>query len=732
MAAEPTPIPGAAQQGDAAARALAYAAERLGEAAGTNGERYIDHARGTVRILEDILADTTSRQAAALFGGGDLLPIAPIAASFGDEVGHLVDVVRQVLRLRGLGVADARTASRGQQAEVLRRMVLAMAVDIRVVLIRLASRLQTLRFHASVRTLPDPVLAHETLDVLAPLANRLGLWQLKWEMEDLAFRFTEPAIYKGIASELEEKRRERESFVFAARAELEERLRAAGIACEVTGRPKHIYSIYAKMRSKRLELSQLRDLRGLRVIVDDVRRCYEALSTIHQFWTPIPQEYDDYIARPKPNGYQSLHTVVVASDGKPLEVQIRTREMHRHAEYGVASHWAYKEQATGLPGGGRSDDGDAQRIAWVRQLLAWQREMGASLGEGGQSLVGGEERIYVMTPQARVVELPAGSTPVDFAYHVHSSLGHRCRGAKVDGQMVPLNTVLQNGQTVEVIVAKAGSSSEGPSRDWLNIDLGYVRSPRARTKVRQWFNALELERDASTGRERVERVLQREGRTSLALDELARRLSFDSPTDMFVAVARDELGPRALEEAVRGKAAADAGAEPSEPVLRPANTSVARSSGDVLVVGVDLLMTQLARCCRPAPPDPIVGFVTRGRGVSVHRARCRTFQRMAERAPERVLDTAWGNPSARDHGSRAGAYPVDVLVKAADRPGLLRDISDVFARDRLNVIAVNTLSRAQVASMQFTVEVPDTAALARTLGVIREVRGVFEAQRRDS
>ncbi len=725
-AVAPLPAPAPVAEADATGRALAWAQERLGDACGANGERFDDHARGTVEVLRTIMADETACVAAALFAGGERLPLDEIEREFGEEVRGLVDAVRQVMRLRGLH-ASMSAADGAHQAEVLRRMVLTLAADIRVVLIRLASRLQTLRYHAAQRTLPEPALAHETLEVVAPLANRLGLWQLKWELEDLAFRFLDGATYKAIAAELEEKRREREAFIVATRERLEQALARAGIACEVTGRPKHIYSIYAKMRSKGLTLSELRDLRGLRVIVDDVRRCYEALSTIHQLWTPISADYDDYIARPKPNGYQSLHTVVLADDGKPLEVQIRTREMHRHAEYGVASHWSYKERSTGLSGGARTAATDEARIAWVRQLLAWQREMGAALGGGGHALAGADAHIYVMTPQAKVVELPAGSTPVDFAYHVHTSLGHRCRGARVDGHMVPLNTVLANGQTVEIVTARTGAG-EGPSRDWLNPDLGYVRSPRARTKVRQWFNARELERDAAAGRERVERVLQREGRTALAFEELAARLSQASVEALFVAVARDEVGPRQLEEAVRGEARAPATREADERLpSRPADDAPAKATGDVLVVGVDLLLTQLARCCRPAPPDPIIGFVTRGRGVSVHRRACPTFARMMQRAPERVLETAWGD--ARP--TRLRGYPVDVVVQAADRPGLLRDISDVFARDRMNVTAVKTLSRAHVASMQFTVEVPDTAALARVLGAITEVSGVFEARRRE-
>jgi GTP pyrophosphokinase len=747
--------------------ALALAAARIGAACGGSGEPIVAHARGTQGILAALNVDAPTRVASALFGLGDAMPADEVERGFGVEVRTLVEGMRQLLRLKDLTLR-AKAPGSGQQLETLRRMTLAMASDIRVVLLRLASRLQTLRWHAESRTLPDPAIARETLEILAPLANRLGLGQLKWELEDLAFRFLEPELYKSIARQLEERRVERETFVRAAIDRLRVELGAQGIAAEVTGRPKHIYSICNKMRTKGLGFSEVQDLRAFRVLVGDVKDCYAVLGIVHQVWPPIPREFDDYISRPKPNGYQSLHTVVIAEDGRPLEVQIRTQAMHRHAEFGVASHWRYKEVSAGVPGGAdkgaagrgssaaRSRAQDA-RVEWMRQLLMWQQEVGATLGGRVDTSAGGsDERIYLLTPQARVVELPAGATAVDFAYHVHTDLGHRCRGARVDGQMVPLNTPLRNGQTVEIVAARVGSGSEGPSRDWLNPQLGYVRSPRARTKVRQWFNALELARDLAAGREKVEKVLQREGRTALAHDELARRLGFPKPDDLFVAVARDEIGPRMLEESVRAgaepargggsdgaKAVGPDGATaegavvadlPLQRALRATRGGDAAPGGGVLVVGVDFLMTQLARCCRPAPPDPIVGFVTRGRGVSVHRSECRSFADMARRAPERVLETTWGDwqadrPSGK--GSRpAASYPVDVLLRARDRQGLLRDVSEVFARDRLNVTAVQTLSRQGVAQMQFTVEVPGIPQLNRTLAAVRDVDGVIDCRRR--
>ena len=748
------------QSEDALERALQRAQSQAGDARGGSGEPILAHAVGTLAILESLKVDEATRVAAVLFGlGEEGCSLEVIGQSFGDEVRTLVAGMRQLLRLKDLTLKDLNQRAGqtgGEELETLRRMTLAMASDIRVVLLRLASRLQTLRFHAESKSPPDTGIARETLEVLAPLANRLGLGQLKWELEDLAFRFLQPDVYRTIAKQLEERRTERESFVRDAVERLRHALMAEGVRTEVTGRPKHIHSIWNKMRSKGLDFAQVQDLRAFRVLVDDVKDCFTVLGVVHQMWPPVPQEFDDYISRPKPNGYQSLHTVVTAEDGRPLEIQIRTRDMHQHAEFGVASHWRYKEVSTGLsgaPSAGARAGGDLQeaRIEWMRQLLMWQQEVGATLG--GQLSTASQEEgelIYLLTPQARVVELPLGSTPVDFAYQVHTGLGHRCRGAKVDGQMVPLNTPLKNGQTVEIIAVRAGSASEGPSRDWLNVQLGYVRSARARAKVRQWFNALDTDRDVATGREKVERVLQREGRTALAHDQLARRLKFESPEELFLAVAREEVGPRMLEDAVRsddetGRSSTDAAraaaleeaAEEAEIRQRLARASKAHTDGrsGVLVVGVDFLMTQLARCCRPIPPDPITGFVTRGKGVSVHRTGCKSFAELARRSPERVLETTWGTPSqVPGEPRRAGSpplpvYPAEVMVRARDRQGLLRDVSDVFARDRLNVVAVRTLSRDGQAQMQFTVEVASLEQLNRTLATLRAVEGVIQSGR---
>jgi GTP pyrophosphokinase len=609
---------------------------------------------------------------------------------------------------RTRGRAGANAAG---EAEALRKMLLAMVNDLRVVILRLASRLQTLRWYAATKLPGAEDFARETIQLYAPLANRLGIWQLKWELEDLAFRFIEPDTYKQVARWLEAKRVERETLIEQSIVRLRRLLAEAGVEAEVSGRPKHIYSIWNKMRAKSLAFDELYDVRGLRVIVADVAQCYQALSLVHQHWTPIGSEYDDYIARPKPNGYQSLHTVVRDAQGQTLEIQIRTRRMHESAELGVAAHWRYKEEADAR---GKAARVERERIAWLRQLLAWRAEV----GEPSPTGVAQDERIYVLTPQAKVVELPAASTPIDFAYHVHTELGHRCRGARIDGVMVPLTTHLATGQTIEIVAAKSG----GPSRDWLNADLGFLASARSRAKVRQWFNALELEQSIAAGRAIVDRELARLGKTAVRLDDLARRLGFSSVDELCAAATKEEFSLRSIEQALRiAPVAAD------EPVPAALSTATARiapaGKGKVLVVGVDSLLTLLARCCRPVPPDEIIGFVTRGKGVSIHRAGCVNARALSRRAPERLIDVAWG-------GQADASYPVDVFVLAVDRQGLLRDVSEVFAREKMNVIGVNTHTQRGEAQMQFTIEVADLAALKRAVAQLGEVAGVISARRR--
>jgi GTP pyrophosphokinase len=481
------------------------------------------------------------------------------------------------------------------------------------------------------------------------------------------------------------------------------------------------------MQGKGKAFSDVLDLRALRVIVGTVPDCYAALGRVHELYRALPGEFDDYIARPKPNGYQSLHTVVQGDDGRAVEVQIRTRAMHEHAEHGVAAHWAYKEAGVrGYAGVSASGGFELQvaeaRKSVLRQLLAWERDFAGEVasGEGGF-----DDRIYVFTPQAAVVELPAGATAIDFAYHLHTDLGHRCRGARVDGAMLPLNTPLANGQTIEIVATKEG----GPSLDWLNPDLGYLRSARSRAKVRAWFNALALQGTIARGREAVEKLLQREGKTAVKLGDLAAQLGFRGADALFEVVGKDEFSLRSIETLLRPPEAVPT-ADEVIAQRRPHGPGAAPQGG-VLVVGVESLLTSLARCCRPAPPDAIGGYVTRGKGVAVHRSRCSNFRQMAERAPERVIPVAWG--TARPGGAQA-LYPVDVIVEAADRQGLLRDISEVFAKERMNVIGVNTQSvrdaRGGTAWMTFTIEVDDAARLAQVLARVAKVGGVRGVRRK--
>jgi GTP pyrophosphokinase len=720
--------------------ALAFLREHAGDARLSNGEAVVDHAHGTAAIMQTLNVDSPAVLAAALFDLPPYLddPESAIAARFGDEVAKLVFDVRKLLRLGSVSTRVTQNApeasrdsqiARRAQVEALRKMMLAFAQDIRVVLIRLASRLRSLRYYAAAKITPAPEVARETLDIYAPLANRLGIWQLKWELEDLAFRFEEPQTYKRIAKLLDEKRVEREAYVTQAIGRLQRELVAANIHAEVSGRPKHIYSIWKKMRGKDLDFSRLYDVRAFRVIVPDIKDCYTVLGIVHNLWQPVPKEFDDYISRPKPNGYRSLHTVVIGDDGRAFEVQIRTQEMHQFAEYGVAAHWRYKEAGTRGYGGQVSASGRYdEKIAWLRQLLAWKDDVsdGPEPWEQLRQATLDDDQIYVLTPQARVIALPRGATPVDFAYHLHSELGHRCRGARVDGAMVPLNTPLQNGQTVEIVAVKEG----GPSRDWLNSQLGYLQSPRARQKVRAWFNAIESQENVANGRAMVEKTLQREGRTSVNLDQLAAKLGFRTPDDLFAVVGKDEFSLRNVEQALHDAPAPEPDEQaPEQLAKRASGANVAHgASAGVLVVGVDALLTQLARCCRPAPPDDISGFVTRGKGMSIHRSDCPTFRRMATRAPERVLQTTWSVDVLGGRGQ--SVYPVDVLVEATDRQGLLRDISEVFAREKMNVIGVKTQSRRNAAYMQFTVEVSSAAQIQRACALLGEVNGVVRASRR--
>lgn len=712
-----------AADADLLQRARSFAQPLIEQEALDTGENIWSHVQAVAAILSEIGASEEMQAANYLVYACPHLnkPQEVIAKAFGDNLAQLAMQTNQLLHLQRMSRAAANSAQLGDdqrlQTENVRKMLLAFSRDLRVVMLRLTSRLQTLRHYAATKLPVPQALARESLNVFAPLANRLGIWQIKWEMEDLSFRFLEPETYRQIARLLDQKRTEREDYMRALSQRLESDLAEQGVSAQVQGRPKHIYSIVKKMRGKSLPFERVFDVRALRVVVADVPDCYQVLSRVHELFTPITEEFDDYIAKPKSNGYQSLHTVVTDADARPIEIQIRTRVMHEHAEHGVAAHWAYKEAgAKGYAGVSATSAYDA-KIAVLRQLLAWERDLSGAVE--GKGLF--DDRIYVLTPDAAIVELPQGSTPIDFAYTVHTSLGHRCRGAKVDGVMVPLNTPLANGQTVEITAIKEG----GPSRDWLNLELGFLASSRGRAKVRAWFNAQISSENIARGREAVEKLLQREGRTAIRLEDLASQLGFKSADGLFEVVGKDEYSLRNIEVLLNPPEPAPT---PDEIVLlRKSRGSRHQASSGVLVVGVGSLLTQLSRCCKPAPPDPISGFVTRGKGVSIHRQDCSNFRELTTRSPERVIEVRWAERTA---GSDAAVYPVDVAVEAVDRQGLLRDISEVFSKEKMNVIGVQTQSIKGMAWMTFTVEIADSDLLARVLGNVKSIKGVRNARRR--
>ena len=678
----------------------------------STGESALAHADGVASILRGVRDDPELIAAAYLFCVPRVIQNSGewIEKSFGATVAGLVAELGKLNDLSTKTRSESKEANATMQPEALRRMFLAMCQDLRVVLLKLASRLQTLRWFASSHSEGAEQFGSETLAVYAPLANRLGIWQIKWELEDLSLRFTRPAEYHAIARELDESREERLEFMQMAVQRIRSLLSNHHIRAEVSGRPKHIYSIWKKMQRKHLRFDQLFDVRALRIIVDTVEQCYEVLSIVQENFQTISKEYDDYIAKPKPNGYQSLHTVVTDAAGRPIEIQIRTRAMHEFAELGVAAHWRYKE--AGNSNGVSS--AEEQRVAWLRQLLAWRSDVGQAPDAANQAVE--DDHVYCLTPQGRVVELPTGATPVDFAYMVHTQLGHRMKGAKVDGQMVPLNTKLKTGQTVEIIAGKTGQ----PSRDWLNPELGYAASPRTRNKVRQWFNAQLTQELLSEGRDRLDKELARLGRTAVKLDDLAKRLGFDSVDELCIAFAKEEITLTALQQAVQPPKPV----EPEQPEVVVRNESASARRGKVLVVGVDSLLTQLARCCHPVPPDEIVGYVSRGRGVMIHRADCPNIRNMLEQDPDRLIEVSWGSAAGVD-----AVYPAEILIVSQDRQTLLKDISEVFQREKNHITAMNSNRVKGDQHMRFRIETRGAEDLRRTLAGLREIKGVLSARR---
>ena len=656
------------------------------------GEPAESHAQGVVQILQSLNLDEATLVAANHIARTHSKEA--LTKLIGEEATKLLMGYRGLRQAQAKLVREDGGISVSGQEEMLRKMLLAFGDDLRVVLIYLASRLQTLRWVTQEKLEMPSAWAQEILNIDASLANRLGIWQMKWEMEDLAFRVLSPVVYRDIANMLDAKRIERQAFIERIVRELKRELQVAHIAGDVFGRPKHIYSIWKKMQGKSLDFANLYDVRAFRVLVDDVKSCYAVLGIVHNVWQPVPREFDDYIARPKPNGYQSLHTVVMNEDGTAFEIQVRTHDMHQQAEYGLAAHWRYKEGAyigmatppnlnksnkpnvTHQQGTHSAEVAYERQIAWARQLISWKEDAWEQLKHHEI-----DDHIYVLTPLGKVISLEKGSTPIDFAYAVHTNLGHRCRGARVDGAMVPLETALQNGQTVEIIAVKHG----GPSRDWISPDKHYLRSQRARQRVRAWFNALD--------------------------DEEAGQVAKSTESKTEVATESKPVTP--------------------EIILRHSSRKSAQS-GDVLVVGVDSLLTQLARCCRPVPPDAIAGFVTRGKGVSIHRRSCKTFRGLLERAPERVIQTAWTHSAmdAPSHSEQKRVFPADLVVAGVERPELMRELFEVLTRQGVHVTDLRKSTKKGLAQILLTIEVKDSEVLRVVQNSLEEVKGVTQVRRR--
>jgi GTP pyrophosphokinase len=642
------------------------------------------------------------------------LKLATVREDFGSGVAQLVD---GATRLDAIGELHQSGQHAGRQLESLRKMLLAMAQDVRVVLIRLAMRLHALRQLSRAPAAEQRRIARETLDIFTPLANRLGIGRIKWEMEDLALRYLDPVTYKQIAAALEERRADRERYLARVMEELRDVLGQAGIRAEVGGRVKHIYSIWRKMQRKNLAFERVFDVRAVRVLVDTVNDCYAALGVVHAHWNHIHREFDDYIAHPKPNGYQSLHTAVVGPEGRAVEVQIRTTAMHQHAELGVAAHWRYKE------GGGEPDKAAQQQIAWLRQMLEY-REDEADEGDLLERFKAEafQDRVYAITPKGAIIELAQGATPLDFAYHVHTEVGHRCRGAKVNGRIVPLTYEIKNGEQVEVLTAKVGN----PSRDWLSPHLGYARTHRARAKIRQWFIQQDQDKSIAAGRAALEREFQRLGIRHLKLEKVAEKLGFGKPDELFAALGHGVLTTAQVVTRIQDLLPETPATGESLPVTRkPRLAEAGPGKGEVRIRGVGRLLTQLAHCCQPAPFEPIAGYITQGRGVTIHRQDCANLLALASRHHERIIEVSWGETPA--------TYPVDIMIVAHDRSGLLRDITSILANEQVNVLSANTLTDrdTSIARMGLTLEITDVVQLSRVLDKIGQLPNVMEAHRKN-
>ena len=663
---------------------------------------HLDHEAVAAAILHDVVEDTD-------------VSLDAIEKEFGANVAALVDGVTKMGHIEEIrGAVPSEGAVELSHSESVRKLLLAMAEDVRVVLIKLADRLHNMRTLRYLSEDRQRRIARETLDIYAPLANRLGIWQVKWELEDLSLRYMDGEAYRRIASLLDGRRIDRERHIELVKERLQKEFESAGVQAEITGRPKHIYSIWRKMQRKNVDFHEIFDVQAVRVLVDNPGECYTVLGIVHGLWHHVPHEFDDYIANPKSNNYRSLHTAVIGPEGKAVEVQIRTRDMHEHAELGIAAHWRYKEDA-------HYDAGFEKKVAWLRQVLEWKDEE-PSADEfvdrfKSESI---DERVYVLTPQGKVVDMPAGATALDFAYHIHTDVGHRCRGVKVDGRIVPLTYELSNGQQLEVLTARQAA----PSRDWINPHLGYLKTPRARAKVRHWFKQQDRDISVTAGRTALERELHRLGISGSQLEAVVKKLNYKDSDSMMAALGQgdQQLGQVVNAVLSLSQTRTDEPLSLPRPKRRPA---ARQESEDFKILGVGNLLTNTARCCRPVPNDAIVGYITRGRGVTIHRRDCANVLRLKDEDRDRLIDVEWGALPDR-------VFPVDIQIQAYDRPGLLRDVSALLANDQVNVLGVNSYTDTKdlVARMELHIEVTDIGQLSRILSRIGQLPNLIEVKRK--
>lgn len=710
-------------------RAYRVAEEAHREQKRASGEPYITHCLAVAGILAELRVPAEVIAAGLLHDTVEdtYVTLDDLRRDFGETIAHLVDGVTKMSSLPRVS-RDEKPIREGEEpsqeqnveteaspslgrkpdlvAETLRKTLMFIGEDVRVVLIKLADRLHNMRTLSYMPEEKRRRIAQQTLDIFAPLANRLGIWQIKWELEDLSFRYVEPEKYREIAEKLAYRREDRQAEIEQIIARLKKVLEEHGIQAEISGRPKHIYSIYRKMIEKGKTFEEIQDVRGVRLIVPDVATCYAALGVIHTHWHPVPKEFDDYIAAPKENMYQSLHTAVIWEDGRSLEVQIRTPEMHQKAEYGIAAHWRYKEGTT-------RDIEFEKHVAWLRRMMDWKQEV-TDAQEFVETIKNDvfRERVYVLTPKGDIIDLPAGSTPIDFAYHIHTDIGHRCRGARVNGKLVPLNYQLKNGDRVEILTTKRG----GPSRDWLNEALGYVKTSRAKSKIRLWFKKLDYQQNLAQGRTILEREIHRLGLREINFENLAREMGYKNPDDFFVALGCGDLTlHRVIKHISEIK---------PETEIFPTSSPVSSGGNGFHVVGLKGILTNIAHCCNPTMGDQIIGYITRGRGVSVHRQDCPNILRARERERERLIRVEWGNP---DQERR---YPVPIRIKAYDRHGLMSEISTLIAQEGANMLSVNVnVSENNLANFFLVMEVRDLNHLSRILHRIEAIDNVLEAYR---